>query len=668
MGKINPRSIAFRLTAGGCLVVILPLLVVCYIAVTKASDALTSNAKSNAAEQARQLSSLVQSNLVLQERLVSTVATDASIIQVAETVKEKGIDNAKDDIALLRKEMKAKYRTLGSTYAGIFISDEKGMLFTGEQSDSSDYSGVNISDRSYFQEAKSTGKPALSEILRSKTNNELVYVACAPILNASGDFLGICGVTIKGSSLVDMISQTKAGKTGYAFMVDKNGIINAHPKDEFILSLDLKTLNGMEAITKEMLSGKDGVDTYVFKGTAKVAGFATVPRMNWSIALTQDEDEFLASTRSMRNLMLAVSAAAVLLVSIVVFFAAQGIVRPINNAVAGLKDIAEGEGDLTMRLKVDSKDEVGEMAKWFNTFIEKLQGIIKQVADNAAEVGTSSTQLTQIAQSLLTNADDTAQRSTNVAAAAEEMSANLNNVAAAMEQSTTNTNMVASSAEEMTATINEIAENAERARSISSDAVNQAQSASGQMGALGEAANKIGKVTETITEISEQTNLLALNATIEAARAGEAGKGFAVVANEIKELAKQTAAATLDIKALIDDVQRTTKTTGDGINEISNVISGVNDIVATIATAVEEQTAATREIADNISQASQGSAEVNENISQSSVAAGEISQNIAEVSVASGKISGSSNEVKVSAQGLLAHATALNKIVGSFKV
>ena len=541
---------------------------------------------------------------------LNTIATDPYIVEVVSLVNQNGVDTAKSDIEQLHTDMQNKYKALGEQYNGIFVSDKNGLLFTGDQSDGNDFSGINIADREYFKEVKSANKSAIREILRSKATNELTYVACAPIHNANGEFLGVVGLSIKGSSLVDLISQAKAGETGYAFMVDKNAMVNAHPNDKFILTLDLKTLNGMENITKEMLAGKDGVDEYIFKDTAKIAGFAAVPRMNWSIALTQDEDEFLASTISMRNLILAVSAGAVLLVVILIYFISQGIIRPINNAVAGLKDIAEGEGDLTMRLKVESKDEVGEMAKWFNTFIEKLQGIIKQVADNAAEVGTSSTQLTQIAQSLLANADDTAQRSTNVAAAAEEMSANLNNVAAAMEQSTTNTNMVASAAEEMTATINEIAENVERARSISSDAVNQAQSASGQMGALGEAANKIGKVTETITEISEQTNLLALNATIEAARAGEAGKGFAVVANEIKELAKQTAAATLDIKALIDDVQTTTKITGDGINEISNVISGVNDIVATIATAVEEQTAATREIADNISQASQGSAEV----------------------------------------------------------
>ena len=349
-------------------------------------------------------------------------------------------------------------------------------------------------------------------------------------------------------------------------------------------------------------------------------------------------------------------------------FIAFGIVRALKAMVANFQDIAEGEGDLTKRIEIRSKDEIAELAGWFNIFLEKLQGMIKRIADNSVHIDQSSAELSEIAGMMSDGAGEMSRRADNVATSAEVMSGNLNSVAAAMEESSTNTSMVASAAEEMTATIGEIAQNAETARSIADEAVHKAGEASGRMDELGKAAVGIGKVVETITEISEQVNLLALNATIEAARAGEAGKGFAVVANEIKELAKQTSAATLEIKEKIANIQGSTDSTVKGIDEISAVINRVNDIVGTIATAVDEQSAATSEIATNIAQASEGIQAVNENANQSSAAADEITQDVAAVNQSSSEIANSSDQVKLSAEGLKQMAGELNAIVGSFKV
>jgi len=345
-----------------------------------------------------------------------------------------------------------------------------------------------------------------------------------------------------------------------------------------------------------------------------------------------------------------------------------GLVRALKLLVLNFQDIAEGEGDLTKRIALNSKDEIAELAKWFNIFIEKLQGIILSLSQNTKTLGQESMNLANIASSLAENAQGTSDRSENVATAAEEMSANLNNVAAAMEESTTNTSMVAGAAEEMTSTINEIADYSGQAHDISLKAVQQAQATSERMVRLGASADAISKVTETITEISEQTNLLALNATIEAARAGEAGKGFAVVANEIKELAKQTAMATLDIKTKIDDVQQTTTGTVEDIQQISTVINNVNEIVATITRAVGEQSKATQEIALNINQAAGGLGEVNENVSQISVVAATITKDIALVNSASGDVSHTSSEVQVSSQNLQTLSANLQSAVGSFKI
>ncbi|MGD9211315.1 MAG: methyl-accepting chemotaxis protein [Desulfobacteraceae bacterium] len=347
---------------------------------------------------------------------------------------------------------------------------------------------------------------------------------------------------------------------------------------------------------------------------------------------------------------------------------AFGIVTSLKEMIAGFRDVAEGEGDLTKRIQIISKDEIGELAVWFNTFLQKLQKILKNLAENAQKIDQSSHTLTAIAGQMSKGTDETSVRADSVATAAEEMSSNLNSVAAAMEESSTNASMVASAAEEMNATINDISRNAEKAHTISDQAVTKTEEASKQMDELGQAAHAIGKVVETITEISEQVNLLALNATIEAARAGDAGKGFAVVANEIKALARQTADATLDIKEKISNIQTSTDGTVERISQIRQVISNVNEIVASIATAVDEQSAATKEIASNITQASSGIQEVNENVNQSSNVASQITQDITTVNQSANDMSKSSSQIKMNAEELKHMASELNTLVGSFKV
>ncbi len=346
----------------------------------------------------------------------------------------------------------------------------------------------------------------------------------------------------------------------------------------------------------------------------------------------------------------------------------NSIVKPINNIVSGLRDVAEGEGDLTKRLEIRGKGEVGELASLFNTFMAKLQTLIKEISGNSQTLEDSSSELTVIAGQLAKGAEDILLRSNGVATASEEMSANMYNVAAASEQASTNVNMVAAAAEEMTATVREIAQNSGKAREITEKAVINTDNATTKVNELGKAALEISKVTEVITEISEQTNLLALNATIEAARAGEAGKGFAVVANEIKELAKQTATATQEIKSRIEGIQNSTNETVVEIGHISNIIEEINNIVGTIAAAVEEQSVSSQEISNSISQASQGIEEVNQNVNQTSAVSSNISNDIGSVNRGVQDISENSSQIDVSARELAQLALQLKNLVGRFIV
>ncbi len=350
----------------------------------------------------------------------------------------------------------------------------------------------------------------------------------------------------------------------------------------------------------------------------------------------------------------------------IAYLITRSITGPVQKIVDYIDKVAKR--DFTSTLIIDQKDEVGKMSMALSNTVSELGGMIKDIITGVNTLSSSSTELAAISTQLSSTSASASERANNVASASEEMSVNMSSVSAAMEQSASNVGMVATAAEEMSTTVREIAENASKAKTISENAVVQSQESARKVTELGAAANKIGKITEVITEISEQTNLLALNATIEAARAGEAGKGFAVVANEIKELAKQTAAATVDIKVQIEGMQGTTNSTISDIKTISEVINEINYFITTIATAVEQQSAATLEISENVSQAAAGIIEVNDNVAQSSIAIQDVNRDISEINNGSNEINNSSQNIKQSANELSKLAEQLNGLVSRFKV
>ena len=424
-----------------------------------------------------------------------------------------------------------------------------------------------------------------------------------------------------------------------------------------------KVIDDSRNIMLEALS--QGLGEVTDKQNAALALLDQLVRINSAAAV-----EEVASAQRGSDIRQSVALAAMLIGVLLALLLGVTIARVVSRPIMYAAQVANRlkEGDLTVAIKVDSQDEAGQMLAAMKAMIDRLHDMMKNIAGGVQTLFTASQDLSAISEQMSRAAQNTSDKSNVVATASEEMSSNMSTVAAAMEQSATNTQAVATAAEQMSATVNEIAKNSERARSISDSAAHQATETSGKMAQLGDAARAIGNVVEAITDISEQVNLLALNATIEAARAGEAGKGFAVVANEIKELAKQTAGATQDIKEKIGTIQGTTALTVKDIEEITRIIQEVHDVVSGIATAVEEQSTATTEIANNVSQAAQGIQEVNTNVSQGASVANEISRDIADVNTTANEMSSSSAQVNMSAGDLSKLAEELKGMVGQFKI
>jgi len=359
--------------------------------------------------------------------------------------------------------------------------------------------------------------------------------------------------------------------------------------------------------------------------------------------------------------------AGVVVLLLLFWITSRAIARAIQATANALKDIAQGEGDLTRRLAADSRNELGQLAHYFNDFAEKLRAVIRKVADNAKELNSFTSEMSKLAANMSDGAGEMNRRSAEVSSAVDTMSSNLESMSGSSEEMSSSVNTVAAAIEEMSAALTEVAKNCAHASQIASDADTHTRSTAEAMARLNASAAEIGKVIETINNIADQTNLLALNATIEAASAGEAGKGFAVVANEVKELARLTALSTDEIERQIREMQSNTANSAKSIQDISHIVGEMNSISRSIAGSVEELSATTQEVASSVGGASQAASAIAGNVQESSRQAGGIRSNAAVVSQAAQDTAAGALQTSGGTKKLTEMAGRLQELVNQFK-
>lgn len=495
--------------------------------------------------------------------------------------------------------------------------------------------------------------------------------ACVTVMapvKIEGEVQGVLGVDVQLGALTDHLSKVRLGQNGWVLLLQSDSTILSdprHPDNNFkkfmTISPDLLDL----AFPQD-----SSIKTVELDGHKFVVVGSKSADLGWIlIGFIPHEEITLRVGR-----LLAMSALIVIPVLIAIamfaFWISLRLAGPITKASLMMGEIADGGGDLTRRLQVVSQDEIGMLGQNFNRLLELIQGLVAKVQLEAHDVSLQAGQSMELVASISSNADDMNAETQAMREDAEEaahyvdatesevrkvdgytqevvqsgkqirhnldlaaeamkrMDANLGVLAVAGKQVDLGMNTVASAIEEMSASLSEVARTSADASHVAGQAQEQARVASHTMDALGESAERIGKVVDIIRGIASQTNLLALNATIEAASAGEAGKGFAVVAGEVKELAKQTARATEEIRQQVESIQSNTNHSVTAISKIADVIDNINNLNASIAAAVEEQTATTNEISRNVVAVASSVKESGSEVQKASEGAGTIAANV----------------------------------------
>lgn len=451
----------------------------------------------------------------------------------------------------------------------------------------------------------------------------------------------------------DNLLRIKIGKTGYMYIMNSKGDLIVHPKQEGtnIYQYDF---------IKEICNKKEGQITYIWEGREKIVSFKYIKELDYIVAAGTYTDELFEKLNKQKQTTISIIIGASIIVLIIILFLSFIISGPINKVAILLKDISEGEGDLTKRIDINSNDEIGKLSQYFNTFMEKLSGIVLDISKQSETIEQSSNDL-QVASELMIKGIDeikskinTSSKKTNeandktsfISKAANEGNKGIQNVNISAKEINKNFNSidndaqslgdmissVSSALEQMGSTINEITKSTSQAAEISNKAYKHATETEEVITKLNEMALEIGNIVSIIKDIASQTNLLSLNATIEAASAGEAGTGFAVVANEVKYLSKQTEEATLKITQQIKNIQNFTQTSVVSIKEISTIITSLNEINTNIATALEEQTATINEVTNGMQQTNTITKNTISNISNISQKLSEVAYNIEKVS------------------------------------
>ncbi|WP_105618694.1 methyl-accepting chemotaxis protein [Vallitalea okinawensis] len=589
------------------------------------------------------------------------------VLSTTDAVQGQSFKDVKDYIS--------KNSELFNDFESIIMSDKSGDFL------STTGSGGNIKERAYFPKVMN-GETVISDPVISKATGNPIIVIAGPITNNSGNVVGLIGGTVNLSLITDVVNTEKLGTTGYAYMIDQNGLVMAHPNEDLIFQanfLDHESKSLVD-ITTKMVNREIDSDDYTFEGKEKIASYAPIPSTGWSIAMSAYYDELTEDIDQFRNLILFIASLTVLLISVAIYLLISKSIQPLKKMTNITKDVAAG--NLTVTVDIKSNDEIGLLADNFNTMVDNMKTLLGEVSDMGTTVASASQEMLsssveagKVSEQVAMTISDLAEGASEQARSTQEGSGMVNDLVESISQISENAQDAARVTEKTKDTVDQGMEMLIYQKSKMEENNAAAKNVSTVINGLAENSQKIGQIIDLISSIAEQTNLLALNAAIEAARAGEQGKGFAVVAEEVRTLAEQASTATQDINGLILDIKSGVDQAVKEMDLAKSIVTDQNKAALETENAFRDILEAVQLVSTNIGRVTEASKLLTNN----SISVGQTIENVAsiteesaagteEAAASTEEQSATINEISTSAQQLADLSNDLQNVIQKFRL
>lgn len=426
--------------------------------------------------------------------------------------------------------------------------------------------------RPWYQAAEKGDQVIFTDAYVDAQTQQITISIAAPIRSDAGTLHGVVSMDLYVDTITQQVTAEKIGETGYAFLIDQNGVFLAHPDEEF-LNTNISDIQGLEDLSQKILSSDSGYERYILDNDKKVMVFERMEGTSWIIGATVPENEVYSELTSVRISFVLILLFLLAVIIVVAVITSNIITKPIKDMTSAARQVANG--DLNIQIKDKGAKEIRDLAKAFNSMSNNVRSLVVEISEVAIMVDNSSSEVNQLIASTKSISEDISNSTNELAKGAQEQSQSVsvgaemvNNIAEAI-------NRITQDSMESYEKINEVNHSViDGIKVIDNQAVlmhNNKTSTNKMKDAitqLEEKSHVIKEIAEVIGDIANQTNLLSLNAAIEAARAGENGKGFAVVADEVRKLAEQSAKFSGEIGALLQDIQEKTL---QSVNEVAQV-------------------------------------------------------------------------------------------------